>query len=204
MTIGVLALQGDFREHLQMLRRIGVDSCEVRLPGEIEQIDGLIIPGGESTTIGKLLARFALLEPIRRRALAGMPIYGTCAGAIVLSADVLDRGTDQPTLGLMATTVRRNAFGRQVDSFEADLILPVLGDEPFHAVFIRAPIIERVDPEVEVLARLSDGTIVAVQQGNLLATSFHPELTADSRIHRYFASLVDRYRLVTSMARESR
>jgi len=204
VTIGVLALQGDFREHLQMLRRIGVDSCEVRLPGEIEQIDGLIIPGGESTTIGKLLARFALLEPIRRRALAGMPIYGTCAGAIVLSADVLDRGTDQPTLGLMATTVRRNAFGRQVDSFEADLILPVLGDEPFHAVFIRAPIIERVDPEVEVLARLSDGTIVAVQQGNLLATSFHPELTADSRIHRYFASLVDRYRLVTSMARESR
>ena len=204
MTIGVLALQGDFREHLQMLRRIGVDSCEVRLPGEIEQIDGLIIPGGESTTIGKLLARFALLEPIRRRAQAGMPIYGTCAGAIVLSADVLDRGTDQPTLGLMATTVRRNAFGRQVDSFEADLILPVLGDEPFHAVFIRAPIIERVDPEVEVLARLSDGTIVAVQQGNLLATSFHPELTADSRIHRYFASLVDRYRLVTSMARESR
>jgi len=204
VTIGVLALQGDFREHLQMLRRIGVDSCEVRLPGEIEQIDGLIIPGGESTTIGKLLARFALLEPIRRRAQAGMPIYGTCAGAIVLSADVLDRGTDQPTLGLMATTVRRNAFGRQVDSFEADLILPVLGDEPFHAVFIRAPIIERVDPEVEVLARLSDGTIVAVQQGNLLATSFHPELTADSRIHRYFASLVDRYRLVTSMARESR
>jgi len=204
VTIGVLALQGDFREHLQMLRRIGVDSCEVRMPGEIGQIDGLIIPGGESTTIGKLLARFALLEPIRRRAQAGMPIYGTCAGAIVLSADVLDRGTDQPTLGLMATTVRRNAFGRQVDSFEADLILPVLGDEPFHAVFIRAPIIERVDPEVEVLARLSDGTIVAVQQGNLLATSFHPELTADSRIHRYFASLVDRYRLVTSMARESR
>jgi len=204
VTIGVLALQGDFREHLQMLRRIGVDSCEVRLPREVEQIDGLIIPGGESTTIGKLLARFELLEPIRRRARTGMPVYGTCAGAIVLSAEVLDRGTEQPTLGVMATTVRRNAFGRQVDSFEADLTIPVLGAEPFHAVFIRAPIIESVGPDVEVLANLPDGTIVAVQQGNLLATSFHPELTEDSRIHRYFASLVDRNLKASALARESR
>lgn len=204
VTIGVLALQGDFREHLQMLRRVGVDCCEVRLPAEVEHVDGLIIPGGESTTIGKLLRRFDLLEPIRRRAQAGMPIYGTCAGAIVLSTEILDRATEQPALGLMAITVRRNAFGRQVDSFEADLMMPVLGEEPFHAVFIRAPIIERVGPDVEVLASLSDGTIVAVQQGNLLATSFHPELTEDSRVHRYFASLVEHNQLATPLASERR
>jgi len=204
VTIGVLALQGDFREHLEMLRKIDVDACEVRLAGDLERVDGLIIPGGESTTIGKLLRQFDLLESMRQRIRAGMPVYGTCAGAIVLSAEVLDRGVDQPTLGVMATTVRRNAFGRQVDSFEADLAIPVLGPEPFHAVFIRAPIIERVGPDVEVLAALPDGTIVAVQQGNMLATSFHPELTEDGRFHRYFASLVDRSLAATPLARESR
>ena len=192
MKIGVLALQGDFREHGQVLRRIGIDAPEVRLPRDLEQVDGLIIPGGESTTIGKLLVMFDLMDDLRQRALDGFPIYGTCAGAIVLSKDVHDRGCDQPVLAVMDMTIRRNAFGRQVDSFEADLPVPILGDEPFHAVFIRAPVIQRIGPDVEPLARLSDGTVVAAQQGNLLATAFHPELTQDGRFHQYFAHIVER------------
>jgi 5'-phosphate synthase pdxT subunit len=192
VKIGVLALQGDFREHGQVLRRIGIDALEVRLPRDLEQVDGLIIPGGESTTIGKLLVMFDLMGDLRQRALDGFPIYGTCAGAIVLSKDVRDRGCDQPVLAVMDMTIRRNAFGRQVDSFEADLPVPILGDEPFHAVFIRAPVIQRIGPDVEPLARLPDGTVVAAQQGNLLATAFHPELTQDGRFHQYFAQLVER------------
>lgn len=192
MKIGVLALQGDFREHRQMLERIGVDTLEVRLPSDLERSDGLIIPGGESTTIGKLLVSFQLMEPLRARATKGFPIYGTCAGAIVLSKDVRGRAVDQPLLGVMDTTIQRNAFGRQVDSFEIDLEVPVLGDPPFHAVFIRAPIIERIGPGVEALARLPDGTVVAAQQDNLLVTAFHPELTSDGRFHQYFAQLVER------------
>ncbi|HVC32655.1 MAG TPA: pyridoxal 5'-phosphate synthase glutaminase subunit PdxT [Chloroflexota bacterium] len=192
MRIGVLALQGDFREHLQALRGIGVDAQEVRLPRDLARVDGLIIPGGESTTIGKLLVAFDLMEDVRKRALDGFPVYGTCAGAIVLSSDVRGSGVDQPVVGVMDTTIQRNAFGRQVDSFEVDLPIAVLGEQPFHAVFIRAPVIERIGPGVNPLARLSDGTVVAVQQGNLVATAFHPELTRDGRFHRYFAELVER------------
>ncbi len=195
MKIGVLALQGDFAEHLAMLRRIGADAVEVRLPRELEGLAGLIIPGGESTTIGKLAVTFGLLEPLRAFAQA-RPVWGTCAGAIFLSRDAR---RDQPLLGVMDITVARNAFGRQVDSFEIDLDVPALlhagngRPRPFHAVFIRAPLIESVGPEVEVLARLPEGQasgrIVAARQGLRLATSFHPELTGDDRFHRYFLSL---------------
>lgn len=191
MRIGVLGLQGDYLEHLHALRRLSVEAVDVRLPQHLEGIDGLIIPGGESTTIGALAERYGLLEPLRRMAAAGRPIWGTCAGMIFLAKDV---GRPQPTLGLMDIRVRRNAFGRQIDSFEVDLEVPALarvGDpRPFHAVFIRAPLIEAVGPGVEILARLEDGTIVAAQQGGLLATAFHPELTEDLRFHRYFLELV--------------
>ncbi len=175
-----------------MLRTIGVEAREVRLPRDLDQIDGLIIPGGESTTIGKLLVSFGLMDGLRERARTGFPIYGTCAGAIVLAKDVEGRGVDQPLIGVLDVTIQRNAFGRQVDSFEANLAVSVLGEPPFHAVFIRAPIIERLGADVEALARLEDGTVVAVQQRNLLATSFHPELTTDGRFHRYFAGLIER------------
>lgn len=195
MRIGVLALQGDFAEHVAMLRRIGADAVEVRLPQELEGLAGLIIPGGESTTIGKLAVAFGLLEPLREFAQA-RPVWGTCAGAIFLSRDAR---RDQPLLGVMDITVARNAFGRQVDSFEIDLDVPALlhadngRPRPFHAVFIRAPLIESVGPGVEVLARLPEGQasgrIVAARQGLRLATSFHPELTGDDRFHRYFLSL---------------
>lgn len=177
-----------------MLRGIGIDTIEVRLPRDLDRVDGLVIPGGESTTIGKLLVTFNLMEGLRQRAQEGFPIYGTCAGAIVLSRDVQGSGTDQPVLGVMDTTIQRNAFGRQVDSFEADLSVPALGDPPFHAVFIRAPAIERIGAGVEALAQLPNGTVVAVQQGKLLATSFHPELTQDARFHRYFVELIERCR----------
>ncbi|MGB8646304.1 MAG: pyridoxal 5'-phosphate synthase glutaminase subunit PdxT [Anaerolineae bacterium] len=190
MKIGVLALQGDFREHIQMLRSLGVEACEVRKPDELQGLDGLIIPGGESTTIGKLAREYRLIDPIREMVTAARPVWGTCAGMIVLAKDV---GMRQPLVGVMDVEVKRNAFGRQVDSFEADLTVPALsaldngsGPHPFHAIFIRAPLIEKVGPDVEVLARLEDGTIVAARQGHLLATSFHPELTADTRFHRYF------------------
>jgi 5'-phosphate synthase pdxT subunit len=187
--VGVLALQGDFKEHIEVLTRIeGVNPVEVRLPKDLEGLRGLIIPGGESTTIGKLMVDFDLLEPIRQRALHGMPLWGTCAGLIVMAREIVG-GTDQPLLGLMDVRVRRNAFGRQVDSFEADLFIPSLGEQPFHAVFIRAPYIEAVGHSVEVLASLPDGTVVAARQGNLLGTSFHPELTEDTRFHEYFLAM---------------
>jgi 5'-phosphate synthase pdxT subunit len=189
VKIGVLALQGAFIEHEKILRRLGVDAIEVRLPEELEGLDGLIIPGGESTTIGKLAVKWRLLEPIRALAEAGRPVWGACAGMVLLARDVVDGVPGQPLLGLMDIAVARNAFGRQVDSFEADLDVPALGEPPFHAVFIRAPLIERVGEGVEVLARLEDGTVVAARQGNLLATAFHPELTEDDRFHRYFLGL---------------
>jgi 5'-phosphate synthase pdxT subunit len=190
MRIGVLALQGDFAEHIVMLRRLGAEGVEVRLPEHLVGLNGLIIPGGESTTIGKLAVRWGLMEPLRDFG-STRPIWGTCAGAIFLSKDA---HREQPLLGLMDITVARNAFGRQVDSFEIGLDVPALratqDDAPlFHAVFIRAPLIEAVGPGVEVLARLEDGRIVAARQGHLLATSFHPELTGDVRFHQYFLSL---------------
>ncbi|MGD1991800.1 MAG: pyridoxal 5'-phosphate synthase glutaminase subunit PdxT [Anaerolineae bacterium] len=189
MQIGVLALQGAFIEHQKTLRRVGVDTVQVRLPEHLEPIDGLIIPGGESTTIGRMARRWGLLEPIKALARSGRPLWGTCAGMILLAKEVIDAVADQPRLALMDITVRRNAFGRQVDSFEADLDVRELGEPPFHGVFIRAPLIERVGPQGRILAQLDDGTVVAAQQGNLLATAFHPELTADDRFHRYFVDM---------------
>lgn len=189
MKIGVLALQGAFAEHRAMLHRLGAASAEVRLPAHLADLDGLIIPGGESTTIGKLAVEYGLMEPLRAFA-ATRPVWGTCAGAIFLSKDA---HRDQPLLHLMDITVERNAFGRQVDSFEVALDTPAIytpeDQTPFHAVFIRAPLIERVGAGVDVLARLADGRIVAARQGRLLATSFHPELTRDTRFHRYFLTL---------------
>ncbi|MBC8336061.1 MAG: pyridoxal 5'-phosphate synthase glutaminase subunit PdxT [Anaerolineales bacterium] len=193
MKIGVLALQGDFAEHIVMLSKLGAETAEIRLPAQLDDLDGLIIPGGESTTMGKLMVDYDLLEPLREFGLAHA-IWGTCAGAILLSKDVR---RDQPLLGLMDITVERNAFGRQVDSFIAALDISTLKqasgsgtDEPFQAVFIRAPIIESVNGDTEILVSLPDGKIVAAQQGHLLATSFHPELTGDTRFHEYFLSLV--------------
>ncbi len=196
MRVGVLALQGDFIEHIQVLKSIGVEGIEVRKPKELERIDALIIPGGESTTFGKLAIEYGLIEPIRDMCMSGKPVWGTCAGLIFLARDV---GRSQPLLGVMNVRVKRNAFGRQTESFEQDLDVPVLAnvrdgsgaDRPFHAIFIRAPLVESVGKGVNVLARLEDGTIVAAQQGNLLATSFHPELTRDTRFHRYFVEHLD-------------
>jgi len=189
-TIGVLALQGDFREHREVIERLGGTAPEVRHLQDLAGLDGLIIPGGESTAIVRLMASSHLLEPLRELAGGGFPVWGTCAGMILL-AKRLD-ATGIPALEAMDIGVRRNAFGRQVDSFEVDLRVPVLGDPPFHAVFIRAPVIEAVGPEVEVLARLADDTPVAARQGRLLATAFHPELTPDSRFHRFFLDHVVR------------
>lgn len=186
MKIGVLALQGAFREHIEMLRGIGVEAIEVRLPEQLADLDGLIIPGGESTTIGKIATQYGLIEPIREMVAQGKPVWGTCAGMIVLAKDV---GMRQPLVGVMDVRVKRNAFGRQVDSFETDLDIPEInnGDvSPFHAIFIRAPLLESVGENVQVLAKLEDGTIVAARENNLLATSFHPELTHDPRFHQYF------------------
>ena len=192
MRIGVLAIQGDFAEHIAVLKRIGAETREVRLPAQLEELDGLILPGGESTTIGKLMGDFGLLEPLREFGRAHA-VWGTCAGAILLSKDAR---RSQPLLGLMDITVQRNAFGRQVDSFEANIsIKGVDGDKPFHAIFIRAPLIESVGANVEVLARVEkddEEVIVAAQQGNLLVTSFHPELSNDDRFHRYFVNMADR------------
>ena len=186
MKIGVLALQGAFIEHEHALRRLGAEAVEVRLPEHLNGLDGLIIPGGESTTIGKLARDFGLLEPLRRFA-AARPTWGTCAGLIFLARDV---GQAQPLLGLMDVVVERNAFGRQVDSFATGLAAPALGERPFPAVFIRAPLIAEVGPGVEVLAQLDDGRVVAARQGHLLATAFHPELTGDDRFHRLFLEMV--------------
>lgn len=188
MRIGVLALQGDFLEHAQMLRAVGAEVTEVRLPSDLEGLDGMVIPGGESTTIARLLIRYDLLEPLRQRIRAGLPVMGTCAGMIVLAEHA--EGLDREGLGLMALDVKRNAFGRQVDSFEADLDMPRVADRPVHAVFIRAPSIEQVRPPAEVLATLDDGTVIAAQQGNMLALAFHPELTDDTSIHQYFLRMV--------------
>lgn len=189
MKIGVLALQGAFIEHKKILANIGVEPVEVRLPKHLEGLDGLIIPGGESTTIGKVAEQWGLLEPIRVFAQSGRPLWGTCAGMILMAKEVVDGLPGQPLLGLMDIVVRRNAFGRQVNSFEADLKVAAVGKPPFHAVFIRAPFIEQIGKEVEILTQLEDGTIVAAQQGNLLVTAFHPELTSDDRFHRYFLTL---------------
>lgn len=190
MTIGILALQGDFREHEDMVRRIGAPTQQVRLPEQLASVDHLIIPGGESTTIGRLMVRFGLLDPIKQRAGRDLAVWGTCAGAILLARDITEgRKQGQAHLGVMDIVVRRNAFGRQLDSFETNLSLPVVGEDPFKAVFIRAPVIERVGEGVTVLGQLIDGGIVAVQQGRLLATAFHPELTGDDRMHRYFLEL---------------
>lgn len=182
MRIGVLALQGDFEEHCAVLTRLGVEVVEVRLPQHLEKLDGLIIPGGESTTIGKLAQRYGLLDPLRLRA-KSMPMWGTCAGLVLMARDV---GMSQPLLDVMDMVVQRNAFGRQVDSFEEDLEILGIEGGPFHGVFIRAPVISEVGPGVEVLCRLRDGRTVAVREGHLIATSFHPELTRDDRLHRYF------------------
>jgi len=197
MRVGVLALQGDFAEHAKVLAHIGTEPVEVRLPQHLEGLNGLIIPGGESTTIGQIAKRWGLLEPIRAFARSGRPLLGTCAGMILMAKEVVDGIPGQPLLELMDITVRRNAFGRQVDSFEADLEIPALGEPPFHTIFIRAPLIERVKEGVEVLTRLDpalsgaerEGTVVAAQQGNLLVTAFHPELMGDDRFHRYFVGL---------------
>jgi len=193
-TIGVLALQGDFIEHETMLRRLGVDAREVRTAGGLRGLDGLIIPGGESTTFTRLMADFNLYEPLRAFVKAGTPVWGTCAGMIVLARNASD--LDASTLEALDIEVRRNAYGRQADSFEADLDVPALSGGPFHAVFIRAPVVESVGPGVEVLAGLKEdgpygGSPVALRQGTLLATSFHPELTDDPRFHRYFLAIID-------------
>jgi pyridoxal 5'-phosphate synthase pdxT subunit len=187
--VGVLAVQGDFAEHADSLRRAGAEPVEVRLPTQLQRIGGLIIPGGESTAIGKLLVNWGLLEPLKRKAAEGFPVWGTCAGAILLAKDVQDALPDQPLLGVMDVSVRRNAFGRQVQSFETALRVPALGRVPVPAVFIRAPKIESVGRGVKVLARLEDGTVAAARQGALLATTFHPELTPDARFHEYFVGM---------------
>lgn len=182
MRVGVLALQGDFAEHMQMLLQLRVDAVEVKLPSDLTGLDALIMPGGESTTFAKLAERFALMPPLRDFIKSGKPTWGTCAGLIFMATDV---GRDQPTLGVMDIKVKRNAFGRQVDSFISPVRISGLAD-PYEAIFIRAPLIESVGPDVEVMATLPDGAIVAARQGNMLVTSFHPELTRDNRVHSLF------------------
>jgi len=188
MKIGVLASQGAFIEHIEKLRQLGVEAMPVRLPEELEGLDGLIIPGGESTSIGRLMRDYKLTQAIGDRVKNGMSVFGTCAGMILMA-----RKGDNPAfepLGLMDITVRRNAFGRQVESFETELNVPALGEKPFPGVFIRAPLVERVDGTVEVLARLADDTIVAARDGKMLALAFHPELTDDLRFHQYFLEII--------------
>ncbi len=193
VTVGVLALQGDFREHIAMLEGLGVPACEVRTSEELNPVSSLVIPGGESTTIGRLADIYGLIEPLRRRIYAGMPVLGTCAGMIFLGAATT--GPEQPQLGVLDVVVERNAFGRQIDSFEAELEVAGL-DEPLHAVFIRAPWIEKIGGDVEVLAAVDDPSTglshpVVVRQGRILATSFHPELTGDTRVHELFLEMVE-------------
>ncbi len=189
MRVGVLALQGSFAEHAEALRAAGASPVFVRLPAHLDGLAGLIIPGGESTTIGKLLVLSGLLEPLRRVVGSGMPVYGTCAGMILLARDI--GGLDQPLLAVMDITVKRNGFGRQLDSFEEALSVPSLGEAPFRGVFIRAPLIENTAQSVTVLARLGDGRAVAARQGRLLVSAFHPELTEDLRMHRYFLGMIE-------------
>ncbi len=188
MKIGVLASQGAFAEHIAVLNRLNVEAVPVRLPRELEGLDGLIIPGGESTSIGKLMLDYDLTGRIRDLVREGLPVFGTCAGMIIMSGKISHSNTEP--LGVMDISVRRNAFGRQRESFEAELSIPVLGATPFPAVFIRAPAIERTNGSVEVLARLADDTIVAARQGKLLVSAFHPELTSDLRFHQYFLDIV--------------
>jgi pyridoxal 5'-phosphate synthase pdxT subunit len=187
MKIGVLALQGAFREHLDTLATIGVEGVRVREPADLDGVSGLILPGGESTTMRQLIERWGLHDPILDLAESGVPLFGTCAGMIVLATEIA--GAEAPILPLLDMTVERNAFGRQLDSFEAELPVPILGDTPVHAVFIRAPIVERTGPGVDVLARLEDGRIVAVRERNVIATAFHPELAGETRFHRLMATM---------------
>jgi pyridoxal 5'-phosphate synthase pdxT subunit len=188
--IGVLALQGDFEAHLKMLAELGADARAVRLPEHLAEIDGIIIPGGESTTIGKLMIVYGLHEILQKKIQEGVPVWGTCAGLILLAKETDNALAGQPLLASMDIRVRRNAFGSQRESFETDLSVPALGEAPFHAFFIRGPSIEWVGPEVEVLATLDDGTIVAVREGPLLGTAFHPEVAGDPRFHQYFLRIV--------------
>jgi len=188
--IGILALQGDVREHADALRDVGAEPVEVRLPRDLVGLDGLILPGGESTTMRRLIDLYGLREPIVALAGSGAPIYGTCAGMILLADRIADG--DEPVLRLLDITVQRNAYGRQLDSFEADIEMPALGDEPIHGVFIRAPLVSELGPDVEVLANDPNGRPIAVRQGKVLATAFHPELTQDRRVHRLLLELVER------------
>jgi len=187
IKIGVLAVQGAFAEHINILRQIGVDAVTVRLPSDLEGLSGLILPGGESTTMRKLIDEWGLRQPILDLANKGAPLFGTCAGMILLSKEITDG--DEPVFPLLDISVKRNAFGRQLDSFESDLEVPVLGDRKVHAVFIRAPIVERVGPDVDVIAQLEDGRVVAVRKGQIVATAFHPELAGETRFHRLVATM---------------
>ena len=191
MKIGVLALQGAFREHLRTLATIGVEGIPVRLPRDLDDVAGLILPGGESTTMRQLIERWGLRQPILDLASSGAPLFGTCAGMIVLAREIV--GGEPPILPLLDVTVERNAFGRQLDSFETDLAVPVLGDQPVHGVFIRAPVIARTGPDVDILARLDDGRIVAVRERNIVATAFHPELAGETRFHRLVAAMASEH-----------
>ncbi|MGA7689818.1 MAG: pyridoxal 5'-phosphate synthase glutaminase subunit PdxT [Jiangellales bacterium] len=197
-AVGVLALQGDVREHQRILTELGAHAPRVRTPSDLAGVDGLVIPGGESTTIARLAVVLDMMEPLRKAVESGLPVYGSCAGMILLADRLVGAPPGQPTIGGLGITVRRNAFGRQVDSFETDLDVAVLGPPSMRAVFIRAPWVEQVDSEVAVLARVeggaADATIVAVEQGALLATSFHPELTGDVRMHQHFLTLVQHSR----------
>jgi 5'-phosphate synthase pdxT subunit len=188
MRIGVLALQGAFIEHVRILQKLDVGASLVYLPDQLDNLDGLIIPGGESTTISRLMLEFDLMKPVRDLARAGLPVLGTCAGMILLAREASDFWLE--TLGLMDVRVKRNAFGRQVDSFETEIEMPALGGEPFRAVFIRAPIVEHADSGVEIMAQLPGGVVVAARQGKLVACAFHPELASDVRFHRYFLDIV--------------
>jgi 5'-phosphate synthase pdxT subunit len=191
VRIGVLAVQGAFAEHIALLRDLGVEAVPVRLPRDLEGLAGLILPGGESTTMRKLIDRWDLREPMLDLARRGAPLFGTCAGMILLSKEISDG--DAPVLPLLDITIKRNAFGRQLESFESELDVPVLGDRPVHAVFIRAPIVERVGDDVDVLAQLEDGRVVAVRKGNVIATAFHPELAGETRFHRLVATMAAEY-----------
>jgi pyridoxal 5'-phosphate synthase pdxT subunit len=191
VRIGVLALQGAVAEHVSTLRAIGAEPVDVRLPAQLDQVDGLILPGGESTTMRRLIDRWDLRQPIMDLAGRGAPLFGTCAGMILLAREIA--GGEPPVLPLLDVTVERNAFGRQLESFEADLDVPLLGSQPVHGVFIRAPVIERAGPNVDILARLADGRIVAVRERNILATAFHPELAGETRFHRLLTMMASEH-----------
>jgi len=192
MRIGVLAMQGAFAEHIAMLQHLGIEAPPVRLPSDLKCLDGLIIPGGESTTISYLMSSYNIAREVKRLAKAGLLVMGTCAGMIIMAREVTD--LDVEPLGLMDITVKRNAFGRQKESFETELSIPALGEDSFRGIFIRAPLIEKINGKTEVITRLADGTIVAAREDNLLAAAFHPELAGDPRFHQYFLSIIDNHR----------